>query len=161
MAASHRAMPASDLHRELRARGYRLTPQRQLVLEAVQRLRHATPEAIATEIRRTASGVNITTVYRTLDLLEGLGLITHAHLNHGAPAYHTADDEHVHVVCRTCDTVSDAPVDLVSDVVDRMAHERGFHVDAGHITLFGTCAKCAELAERMGAATGPRPAGRE
>jgi Fur family transcriptional regulator, ferric uptake regulator len=136
-------MPATDLPHELRSRGYRLTPQRQLVLEAVRRLRHATPEAIANEVRRTAPGVNITTVYRTLELLEELGLVTHAHLNHGAPAYHAADNEHVHVVCRACDSVSDAPADLVSDVVRRMKQESGFTVDVGHITLFGTCAACS------------------
>lgn len=137
-------MPPTDLPHELRSRGYRLTPQRQLVLEAVRRLRHATPDAIASEVRRTASGVNITTVYRTLELLEELGVVTHAHLDHGAPAYHVADDEHVHVVCRVCNTVSDAPVDLVSDVVRRMEQESGFTVDVGHITLFGTCAACAQ-----------------
>ncbi|HEX5497432.1 MAG TPA: Fur family transcriptional regulator [Mycobacteriales bacterium] len=136
-------MHASDLHHRLRAKGYRLTPQRELVLAAVHRLCHATPEAIATEVRRTASGVNITTVYRTLDLLEKLGLVTHAHLDHGAPAYHVADDEHLHVVCRVCNAVSDAPVDLVADVVRRMDAERGFTVDVGHITLFGVCSACA------------------
>ncbi|HEY9389414.1 MAG TPA: transcriptional repressor [Mycobacteriales bacterium] len=142
-------MPASDLHRELRARGYRLTPQRQLVLQAVRDLRHATPEAIAAEVRRTAPGVNITTVYRTLELLEELGLVTHAHLDHGAPAYHPADNEHVHVVCRVCNTVSDAPVEMVADVVARMASERGFTVDASHITLFGTCSACSVTDDRV------------
>lgn len=137
-------MPASDLQSELRARGYRLTPQRQLVLAAVRELRHATPEAIAAEVRRTAAGVNITTVYRTLELLEELGLVTHAHLDHGAPAYHAADDRHVHIVCRGCNDVSDAPVDVVADVVSRMRQERGFDVDAEHITLFGTCATCRD-----------------
>lgn len=137
-------MAASDLHHELHARGYRLTPQRQLVLEAVRRLRHATPEDIASEVRRTAAGVNITTVYRTLELLEELGLITHAHLDHRAPAYHVADNEHLHVVCRMCHTVSDVPADIVTDVVRRMNTERGFTVDVGHITLFGTCSACAE-----------------
>lgn len=139
----HRTVTAPDLRRELRARGYRLTPQRQLVLQAVGRLRHATPEVIAAEVQRTAPGVNITTVYRTLDLLEELGLVTHAHLDHGAPAYHVAENEHLHVVCRTCNSVFEAGVDLVADLVHRMATDHGFAVDVGHITLFGTCARCA------------------
>ena len=58
-----------DWQQALRARGYRLTPQRQLVLEAVGRLGHATPEAVAAQVHQTASGFNISTVYRTLDLL--------------------------------------------------------------------------------------------
>lgn len=135
-------MARAELDRALRARGYRLTPQRQLVLDAVRRLVHATPDAIAQEVRRTAPGVNITTVYRTLELLEQLALVRHTHLDHGAPTYHPAEDEHVHIVCRDCAEVSEAPVELLGEVVQRLADERGFAVDVGHITIFGTCARC-------------------
>src|SRR5579875_1876074 len=92
------APPAWD--EQLRARGYRATPQRQLVLEAVAKLGHATPEDVAAEVQQTARGVNISTVYRTLELLEQLGMVTHAHLGHGAPTYHLAvEADHVHLVC--------------------------------------------------------------
>ena len=60
----------------LRASGYRVTPQRQLVLEAVTRLHHAWPEEICSEVNQTARGVNLSTVYRTLELLEQLGLVS-------------------------------------------------------------------------------------
>ena len=69
----------------LRARGDRVTPQRQLVLAAVTKLEHATPEEIWADVQQTASGVNISTIYRALELLEQLGLVTHTHLGHGAP----------------------------------------------------------------------------
>ena len=75
---------------QLRARGYRVTPQRQLVLEAVARLDHATPEEIGAQVQQTARGVNISTIYRTLELLEQIGMVTHTHLGHGAPIYHLA-----------------------------------------------------------------------
>ena len=65
---------------QLRARGYRVTPQRQLVLEAVARLDHATPEEIGAQVQQTARGVNISTIYRTLELLEQIGMVTHTHL---------------------------------------------------------------------------------
>ena len=130
---------------ELRARGYRLTPQRQLVLEAVGQLGHATPEEIVTAVHRTASGVNISTVYRNLELLEELGLIQHTHLGHGASTYSVASDhDHVHLVCRDCGRVEEATVDLVAGVVTRLADERGFTVDVGHFSLFGQCGPCAE-----------------
>ena len=133
----------ADWQARLRSRGYRLTPQRQLVLEAVGELGHATPEDIATAVRRTASGVNISTVYRTLELLEGLGLVQHTHLGHGAPTYSVStDDDHVHLVCRQCGDVQEADVDLLSDAVRRLAEERGFDLDVGHVALFGTCAAC-------------------
>ena len=128
---------------DLRARGYRLTPQRQLVLEAVASLGHATPEDIATAVRRTASGVNISTVYRTLELLEELGLVTHTHLGHGPPTYHAAtDDDHVHLVCRVCGTVAETAPALVADVVETLRAEEGFVADVGHLAIFGTCRNC-------------------
>jgi Fur family ferric uptake transcriptional regulator len=129
---------------ELRARGYRLTPQRQLVLEAVGALGHGTPEEIVTEVRRTAAAVNISTVYRNLELLEELGLVRHTHLGHGAPTYSVADDDdHVHLVCRECGTVEEASRDLVAGVVDDLARAKGFTVDIGHFALFGTCRACS------------------
>jgi Fur family ferric uptake transcriptional regulator len=132
---------------DLRARGYRLTPQRQLVLEAVAELGHATPDDIVTAVRRTASGVNISTVYRTLELLEELGLVTHTHLGHGPPTYHAAaDDEHVHLVCRVCGTVSEAAPGLVDGVVRELAETQGFAADVGHMAIFGTCRDCAAKA---------------
>ena len=130
---------------ELRARGYRLTAQRQLVLEAVGELGHATPEEISAAVRRTASGVNISTVYRTLELLEKIGLVRHTHLGHGAPTYSVStNDDHVHLVCRDCDGVEEASTDLVADVVQRLAAEKGFSVDVGHFALFGRCRSCAQ-----------------
>lgn len=130
---------------ELRAKGYRLTPQRQLVLEAVGKLGHGTPEEISTEVRRTASGVNISTVYRTLELLEELGLVQHTHLGHGAPTYSVAGlDDHLHLVCRSCEGVEEASTDVVAQVLERLSTERGFSVDVSHMALFGVCRACRE-----------------
>ena len=127
----------------LRERGYRLTPQRQLVLEAVTALRHGTPDEICTQVRRTASGVNISTVYRTLELLEELGLITHTHLGHGAPTYHAAtDDEHLHLVCRDCGGVLETDVSVADALVARLAEEHGFDTDVQHFAIYGRCAAC-------------------
>ena len=138
---------AADWQAELRARGYRLTPQRQLVLQAVGELGHATPDEIVTAVRRTAAGVNISTVYRTLELLEELGLVTHTHLGHGAPTYSVATgDDHVHLVCRDCGEVAEAPPDVVAPVVEQLAATHGFSVDVGHFAVFGRCAACAEQA---------------
>lgn len=139
------APAADDWQAQLRARGYRLTPQRQLVLEAVGELGHGTPEEIVGAVRRTATAVNISTVYRTLELLEELGLVRHTHLGHGAPTYSGAgDDGHVHLVCRDCDVVEEASPDLIASVVERMAAEKGFTVDVGHVALFGRCKACSQ-----------------
>jgi Fur family transcriptional regulator, ferric uptake regulator len=134
----------SGLHDRLRARGYRLTPQRQLVLEAVAALGHGTPEEITAEVHRTAKGVNVSTVYRTLELLEDLGLVTHAHLGHGAPTFHAADDaDHVHLVCRECGAITEVSPAVLELTAREIAATHGFVVDATHFAIFGTCAACA------------------
>ncbi len=128
---------------ELRAKGYRVTPQRQLVLEAVAALEHGTPEEICTEVQRTATGVNISTVYRTLELLEELGLVRHAHLGHGPPTYHlAADAHHVHLVCRGCDSVEDLKPTVADGLVATLRTEYGFETDVHHLTVFGLCKEC-------------------
>ncbi len=138
-------MPGEQWVADLRARGYRLTPQRQLVLEAVASLGHATPDDIVTAVRRTATGVNISTVYRTLELLEELGLVTHTHLGHGPPTYHAAtDDEHVHLVCRVCGTVTETSPALVETLVSDLRAAEGFQADVGHLAVFGTCRDCMQ-----------------
>jgi Fur family ferric uptake transcriptional regulator len=135
-------MTGTSLPDALRARGLRMTAPRQLVLEAVRRLGHATPEQLLGEVRQTASGINLATVYRTLELFEEMGLVTHTHLSHGAPTYHAADDQHVHLVCRRCGVVSEISTEVLAPLARQLAGDRGFQVDVGHVALFGLCASC-------------------
>jgi len=138
MTGHRTAAHGADLAGALRARGLRLTAQREHVFQAVRRLGHATPE----QISEAVPGVDLTTVYRTLDLLEELDLVKHAHLGHGAPAYRPADDDHIHVVCHVCGTVIDAPPDLVDALARRLQEEQNFTLDRSHFTVFGRCASC-------------------
>ena len=141
MTAHHHAhTDGPDLAERLHARGLRVTPQRERVLRAVRELGHATPE----EIFDTVPEVDLATVYRTLELLEELGMVRHTHLDHGAPAYRPAEDDHVHVVCHDCGTVLDAPPGLADDLERRLREERGFWLDRAHLTVFGRCAACTE-----------------
>jgi Fur family ferric uptake transcriptional regulator len=133
----------SSLAAVLRSRGLRLTAQRQLVLEAVYELGHATPDQVHAKVSATAAGVNITTVYRTLELLEELGLVTHAHLSHGAPTFHAVSErQHVHLVCRSCGGVDEVSPAMLGPLAATLEEERGFLVDIGHVALFGVCARC-------------------
>lgn len=137
----YRTGPA--LQDELRSRGYRLTPQRQLVLEAVEELEHATPDEVLTAVRRKASGVNQSTIYRTLELLEELGLVTHTHLGHGAPTYHSGSaPDHAHLVCRGCDLVTEIDADVVAPLVETLRSRYGFATNVRHLTVSGDCADC-------------------
>jgi len=133
----------SDLRSRLRDSGYRLTPQRELILAAVERLGHATPEEVLAEVRQHSSAVNASTVYRTLEVLEGLGLVHHAHLSDRAPTYHSASDhEHFHLVCRNCGRVVSVDPEVADGLVARLRDEKSFVPDLGHLTVFGRCVDC-------------------
>lgn len=134
-----------ELPERLRTEGYRLTPQRQLVLQAVTELGHATPDDVYGWVRDRAERVNLSTVYRALELLEHLGLVTHTHLGHGAPTYHPASvPQHVHLVCRDCGGVSEVEPSAVASMVESLEAQRGFRADVAHLTVFGSCAECVD-----------------
>lgn len=129
-----------ELASRLHGKGYRLTPQRQLVLGAVEALGHATPD----EVRDHLEGaVNTSTVYRSLEVLEELGLVRHTHLSDRAPTYHSAREaEHFHLVCRRCRRVTSVtPVDA-APFVEQLRAQQGFVTDVGHLTIFGECVDC-------------------
>src|SRR5439155_19228722 len=87
--------------------------------------------------------VNISTIYRTLELLEQLGLVTHTHLGHGAPRYHmAAEADHVHLVCSTCGRITQVPPDAVEALVTALDENNGVQTDLGHPTGYGRCATC-------------------
>ena len=134
----------TDWRADLRAQGYRLTPQRELVLAAVRQLDHGSPEEILSRVRESAKGVNISTVYRTLELLERLGLVSHTHLGHGAPAYHaTTEPDHLHLVCRNCERVTEVEPTIAAGLVGDVAARFGFRTDLRHLTVFGICRECS------------------
>jgi len=130
--------------RRLKEHGFRITPQRQLVLEAVEHLRHGTPEEILIEVQRTATGVNLSTVYRTLEVLEDVGLVTHAHIGHGPPTYHAVDEHvHIHLVCDRCAKVVSVPAVTAEAFVEGLERDYGFRTDISHVSVHGLCESCA------------------
>lgn len=141
--AGERPDTPETLKRTLHQRGLRMTPQRQLVLDAVRELGHATPEQICTQVQGVAPAVNITTIYRTLDLLEKLGLVRHTHLGHGAPNYSEQEHQHLHLVCHECGAVIEAPSDLMNALAGRLQEAAGFELDVTHVALSGRCRDCA------------------
>ena len=134
---------SDDLRAKLRGGGYRLTPQRELILDAVDTLGHATPDEVLADVHQQSSAINASTVYRTLEVLEDLGLVHHAHLSDRAPTYHSATDhEHFHLVCRNCHRIVSVDPEVLQPLRDRLRSEHGFTVDVGHLTVFGKCENC-------------------
>ena len=139
----------------LRAKGYRLTPQRELVLRAVDRLGHATPDEILGAVREESQAVNISTVYRTLELLEELELVRHAHITDRAPTYHSAAaPPHVHLVCRECKGITEVAPEAIEPMIAAVRDRYGFVTDVGHLSVFGTCQECARTTGEASSATG-------
>lgn len=123
----------------LRAHGYRLTGQRREVWESVERLRHATPEQIAAALPE----VDLSTVYRALEVLVEVGLITHTHMGHGPPVYHALDaTPHLHLVCQRCGAQSSADIALTTGLTDALLAQHGFVADLDYMSLPGLCRNC-------------------
>ncbi|MDT0202602.1 transcriptional repressor [Nocardioides sp. AE5] len=134
----------NDFADRLRSSGKRMTPQRQMILAAVDALGHGTPDEVHAEVCRHSPAVNLSTVYRNLEVLEELGLVRHTHLSDRAPTYHSiTGHEHFHMVCRRCHAVTSLDPELLGDFVERLRDEHGFVPDIGHLTVFGTCVACA------------------
>jgi Fur family ferric uptake transcriptional regulator len=121
----------------------RATPQRRLVLDALADLGHATPDQVGERVESVAVPLSPSTVYRTLELLEDLGVVSHTHIGHGAPTYHlTSHGDHVHLVCRRCGRVQEAAVDSMRALGDEVTGRYGFLPELGHLSLDGVCASC-------------------
>ncbi len=127
----------------LRARGGRVTSARRAVLSALlDHEEHAGAEALAEVVHASHPDVHLSTVYRTLDAFEQLGVVTHVHLGHGRAVYHLTDEIHHHAVCERCGSVVQLPLALFAQLHDRLRDDFGFEVDAHHFALAGHCARC-------------------
>jgi Fe2+ or Zn2+ uptake regulation protein len=123
--------------------GGRRTAARQAIVEAIVGAgSHVTADDIAQRVQRRFPSVNISTVYRTLDSLEELGVIDHVHLGHGRAVYHLTDEEHEHLVCEVCETVIELPASKLKPFLKSMEREHGFEVDRRHFAIVGKCRSC-------------------
>lgn len=135
---------SEDLDGALRARGLRATLQRRLVHGAVVELGHGTPEQVCERVRAIAPSLSPSTVYRTLELLEELGVVSHTHLGHGAPTYHAAEHaDHLHLVCRRCGAVQEASATAAAELAAELRRRYGFTPDLTHLAVDGVCRDCA------------------
>jgi Fur family ferric uptake transcriptional regulator len=128
----------------LRAEGGRITTSRRLLVRTlVERNEHATAEELATLVQAEAPDVHLSTIYRNLDELERLGVVSHAHLGHGPATYHLSTAAHGHLVCEDCGAMLEAPDELFDDFATLVAERYGFAVDSHHFAVIGRCAACA------------------
>lgn len=132
---------------DLRARGVRITGARRAVLTALAASDgHMTAEELARTVQVTSPEVHLSTVYRTLESLEELGVLDHVHLGHGGAVYHLAENRHHHLVCGSCDTVVHLPPDVYDALAQDIEVRYGFTLQQHHVALSGTCARCRATA---------------
>jgi Fur family ferric uptake transcriptional regulator len=131
----------------VRASGKRMTVQRRLVLEALERAKHhITAEDIATRIRARHPQIDPSTVYRNLEALEELGYVTHTHFEDRLTRWHLADSHrHGHLVCRQCGAELEVPMTLLEPLARRLKAEHGFQADLAHSAVVGVCRACASV----------------
>ena len=128
----------------LREKGGRLTPARRTIVTAlVEANTHVTAEDLAATVQQRLPDVHLSTIYRTLERLEELGVIEHVHLGHGRAIYQLADDRHHHLVCDRCGWVTGVPADLLDDVASSVKERYDFVLDPSHFSLGGLCRECA------------------
>ena len=135
-----------DIGGKLSEQGYRLTPQRMMILSAIENSDdHISAEEIYAQVVAKYPHVNISTVYRTLELLKRLGMVTETDLGEGRVRYHPADKgHHHHLVCTECGAVIDLDESLLSSLKSALLREYKFVADLRHLAIFGRCVKCSK-----------------
>lgn len=120
-----------------------MTPQRRaIVAEIMTSEGHISPAAVARRVRERVPGVNPSTVYRTLDMLEGLGILSHAHLESGAEYHRSVDSGHVHLTCSRCGSEDSLTLQEADRLKRLIARHHGFSPDLTHFAISGLCAGC-------------------
>lgn len=137
--------PSKELLSQLGEKGYRLTPQRLMILEQVESAEgHVSAEEILRCIRAHYPNLNISTVYRTLELLKELALVTETDMGDGRVRFHAIDKgHHHHLVCSVCGQVTDLGEVELEPLSDLLATNYGFRADLRHLAIFGRCKGCA------------------
>jgi Fur family ferric uptake transcriptional regulator len=130
----------------LRKKGYRITPQREMIVQAVAHSsRHITAEEIADQLQEHTRAINLATVYRTLDLLWQEGFACRNDLSEGKSVYATFQHgPHIHLVCRKCDQVIDADVKWLNSLGSDLLKSYQFRPDLDHFSIFGVCDRCQD-----------------
>jgi Fur family ferric uptake transcriptional regulator len=144
-----------EFQRIIRQRGYRVTPQRQLILDAVRAGKgHSTPDEVYRRVIRKAPALNRATVYRTLDFLAEQHLITCADLGTGSKVYEAVSEaQHQHLVCERCGKVEQISHRAIQRAFRQIERDQSFVVTTDHLALFGLCQECQKASVPEASAT--------
>lgn len=134
-----------ELAIELRRKGYRVTPQRGVILEIIAHNHgHQSAQEVFTQASKSLPGLNITTVYRTLDMLHRAGMVDLLSTQADLVRFSLRDPQHphYHLICRNCDEVFELAPTLIDELAAVLKRDHGFSLDGSHLTLAGVCHAC-------------------
>jgi Fur family ferric uptake transcriptional regulator len=123
-----------------------MTPQRRAIVGEVMAAEgHISPTAVSRRVRERVPGVNPSTVYRTLELLEQLGVLSHAHLESWAEDHKRSESLHVHLTCSRCGSEDSLSVEEADRLKRMIGRHHGFQPDFTHFAISGICARCLRV----------------
>jgi Fur family ferric uptake transcriptional regulator len=127
----------------LKKKGLKLTPQRKLVVDAIHDAKdHLTAEEVIARVQDRMPEVHRSTIYRTLELLEGAGCVFKSELGGHFIYHHAEEGHHHHLVCRECGQIVECDEDYFAPVEESIADKYGFRVDFKHLVISGICEEC-------------------
>ena len=134
---------ASEYGPPLRARGYRMTPQRLAILHVLHHAgTHLSPSDVYRQAKKELPGLTEPTVYRTLEFLAQIGLARPAHTGNGRLTYELAGEDHHHIVCRSCGNEVEVEHSLLESLYHKLESTTGYLRIDSHMTFFGVCPDC-------------------
>ena len=128
---------------QLRTQGFRMTPQRFVILRILAEAgRHLSPLEICELAQQILPGLTEATVYRTLSFLVEHGLALAAHIGNGQLVYEFAGRDHHHLICRKCGSMCEIEHQSLQSLYRQFEADTGYRIDNIHVTFFGLCPKC-------------------
>jgi Fur family transcriptional regulator, ferric uptake regulator len=140
---------SNEVLEALKRRGYRMTPQRRAIVAEIMEESHdhIAPQRLVQRVKERLPGVNDSTVYRTLDLLEEVGFLSHSHLGEGSSYHHAGHGDHVHLICERCGRSEQLSAADIGPLERAMRRLTGFRADFTHFAISGVCEECARRAQ--------------
>ena len=143
-------MPCEEqMVQTLKEYGHRPTPQRLMILSAVRHSQdHVTAADVLEQVKESYSFIDLSTVYRTLDMLKRMRLVSETDMGSGTYAYEwLGQDRHHHLICNGCDRIEQLDDEFLRSLGANIAGSYGFEADMDHVALFGRCRDCVGESE--------------
>lgn len=142
------------LKEQLKEKGYKLTPQRRAIVDTIvdSEGQHLTAEEIYDELKKDCPEIGLATVYRTILLLEEIGIVSRLHLNDGCSRYELVHSDerhrHHHLICNCCNKVIEVEDDLLDELEDSIQNKFGFKIVDHSVKFYGYCKQCQEVLDK-------------